>query len=96
MAAQIAGILRGSGLRLRPFLLLRLVHAICSGSIVPLFLHLFPQAVAVFSSTARPVPIANTNTPLLTICLVMMSALLLLQTQPLIQKGAQHLRSKER
>lgn len=32
VAAQIAGILRGTGLRLRPFLLLRLAHAICSGA----------------------------------------------------------------
>lgn len=96
VAAQIAGILRGTGLRLRPFLLLRMAHAICSGGIVLLLLRLFPQAVGVFSSVARPVPIANANTPLLTVCLVMMSALLLIQTQPLIQKGARHFQRKER
>ena len=33
---------------------------------------------------------------LLTVCLVMMSALLLIQTQPLIQKGARHFQRKER
>ena len=61
-----------------------------------LMLRLFPEAVGVFSSVGRPVPIANANTPLLTVCLVMMSALLLIQTQPLIQKGARHFQRKER
>ena len=33
---------------------------------------------------------------LLTVCLVMMSPLLLIQPQPLIQKGARHFQRKER
>ena len=58
------------------------------GGIVLLLLRLFPQAVGVFSSVARPGAHRKCqHPPLLTVCLVMMSALLLIQTQPLIQKG---------
>lgn len=75
--AQLAGILHHTSLRLAPFVLFRLLHAFCSGALTFCYLRLFPQAASVFSSCAQPVPVSNANTPALTVCLVMMSALLL-------------------
>ena len=94
VAAQIAGILRGSGVALSPFLLLRLVHAACSGAIVFLLLRLFPQSAMVFSGSAQPVPVADANTPILSICLVMMSALLLMQTASVGAHGWKRVRGQ--
>lgn len=75
--SQLVGILQNSSVAIKPFLLSRLLHAFCSGSLTLLYLRLFPQAAAVFSSCSQPVPLSDANTPALTFCLIMMSALLL-------------------
>lgn len=85
--AQIAGILRGTGLRMLPFAAARIVHAVLSVAAAFLLLPLLPEAAAVFANGAQPVPIGDANTPVLSICLMMMSALFLLQLPHLRKKG---------
>ena len=77
--AQIAGILRDSGLRLLPFVAARALHGILSASVTFLVLPHLPGDIAVFANGAQPVPMGDANTPVLSICLMMMSALLLMQ-----------------
>lgn len=77
--AQAAGILKDSKLSFKPFLLVRCLHAVCSGSITFFYLKAFPHTMEVFSSTAHPIPVSNPNTPILSICLLMMSGLFMLE-----------------
>ena len=85
--AQIAGILRGTGLHLLPFAAARIIHAVISAAAAFFLLPLLPETAAVFANGAQPVPLGDANTPVLSICLMMMSALFLLQLPHLRQKG---------
>ena len=75
--AQLAGILQNTPIRFSSVILSRMIHTLCSGALTILYLRLFPQAASVFSPCAQPIPVSDSNTPALTLCLVMMSALLL-------------------
>ena len=68
-----------SGLRLMPFVAARALHGILSASVTFLVLPHLPGDIAVFANGAQPVPMGDANTPVLSICLMMMSALLLMQ-----------------
>ena len=76
---RIAGILRDSGLRRLPFVAARALHGILSASLTVLVLPHLPGDIAVFANGAQTVPMGDANTPVLSICLMMMSALLLMQ-----------------
>ncbi len=80
--AQVAGILNGSSLSVKKLFLSRCVHAMCSSGVMFCILKLFPQVTAAFSSTAQPIPVSEHNTPILTVCFMMMSILLIRELPP--------------
>lgn len=84
--AQICGILQGSGICMTKFFAARIVHGLLSSAILFFYLRFSHQSMDVFSSVCRPVPICDNATPLLSICLVMMSILLFSHIRLLVKQ----------
>lgn len=84
--AQIMGILKGTHIRMAPILLSRLLHALVSGALTFVLLTLCTESISAFAAQTQPVPIADSTTPLLCLCLIMMGILLLQQLSSPKQK----------
>ncbi len=60
----------------------RIVHGLCSAVFTAVLLACFPQAMSVFSSDSSLIPVTKANTPILSLCLIGMMAILLTQSTP--------------
>lgn len=75
---QILSLLKGTGIDGARFFFFRIVHGALSFGICAVLMKIFPQAAAAANNFSSPAPVANSNTPFITMCMVGMCSILLL------------------
>ena len=84
--SQISGILHDFDVSISCQLPARFFHGLLACLLLYRGIKAFPQTLEVFSSVCHPVPMADSATPILSFCLMMMSLLLMFRAKGLMEK----------